>query len=128
MMQLGYVTFAEKPLNKDVLPQAPTKELLLGATVFALLPENIDRRTPNDPWNWCLYSNGACWRKPEGRNSSIRARMNHPVVCVNIDDPKAYAKWAGKCLPTEAEWELAALGVLGDSMYFWGNEPRPQVK
>ena len=124
----GYVTFAEKPLSKDVFPLAPPEQLLPGATVFAPPPENINPRSENDPWNWWLYRKGACWRRPEGRNSSIKSRMDHPVVCVNIDDAKAYAKWAGKRLPTEAEWELAGRGGLEDSMYAWGNEARPLGK
>lgn len=122
----GYITFAEKPLSREVFPVAPEEQLVPGATVFAPPLENINPRSTHDPWNWWSYRKGACWRKPEGRNSSIRARMDHPVVCVNIDDAKAYAKWAGKRLPTEAEWELAARGGLEDSMYVWGNEPRPE--
>ncbi len=124
----GYITFAEKPLSPDMFPLAPKNQLLPGATVFAPPPENINPRATNDPWNWWSYRNGASWRKPEGGTSSIRERMDHPVVCVNVDDARAYAKWAGKRLPTEAEWELAARGGLVASMYVWGNEARPDGK
>ncbi len=124
----GYITFAEKPLDKKVFPVAPESQLVPGATVFAPPLKNINPRAQNDPWNWWSYRKGASWRRPEGRNSSIKKRMDHPVVCVNVDDAKTYAKWAGKRLPTEAEWELAARGGLKGSMFVWGNEARPKGK
>ncbi len=124
----GYVTFAEKPLSKDIFPQAPAEQLLAGATVFSPPPESFNPRSTNDPWQWWAYRAGASWRSPEGEGSDIKDRMDHPVVCVNIDDARAYAKWAGKRLPTEAEWEYAARGGLERSMFTWGNERRPEGK
>lgn len=124
----GYVTFAEKSLSKDVFPKAPPGQLVPGATVFAPPPKNLDPREKNDPWDWWSYRKGACWKRPNGEGSSIKNRMDHPVVCVNVDDAKAYAKWAGKRLPTEAEWELAARGGTEGDMFTWGNEARPEGK
>ena len=124
----GYITFAEKALSKDLFPAAPEGQLLPGATVFAPPLKNLNPKSTHDPWNWWAFRSGASWRRPEGRNSSIKARMDHPVVCVNIDDAKAFAHWAGKRLPTEAEWELAARGGLKESMFVWGNEARPGEK
>ena len=124
----GYVTFAERALSKDVFPNAPEGQLVPGATVFAPPPKNIDPRAENDPWDWWAYRKNACWKRPDGERSSIKNRMDHPVVCVNIDDAKAYAKWAGKRLPTEAEWELAARGGQEAKMFVWGDEVRPEGK
>jgi len=122
----GYVTFAEKPLSKDLFPNAPANQLIAGATVFSPPPQSINPRDTNNPWQWWAYRAGASWRSPEGTGSSISERMDHPVVCVNIDDAKAYAKWAGKRLPTEAEWEYAARGGLKQAMFTWGNERTPE--
>ncbi len=124
----GYVTFAERALSKDVFPNAPEGQLVPGATVFAPPPKNIDPRAENDPWDWWAYRKNASWKRPDGERSSIKNRMDHPVVCVNIDDAKAYAKWAGKRLPTEAEWELAARGGQEAKMFVWGDEVRPEGK
>ena len=82
----------------------------------------------NDPWDWWAYRKGACWKSPNGEGSSIKNRMDHPVVCVNADDAKAYAEWAGKRLPTEAEWELAARGGMEGKMFNWGDESKPNGK
>ena len=124
----GYVTFAERPLSKEVFPNAPPEQLVPGATVFAPPPKNINPRDTNDPWDWWAYRKGACWKSPNGEGSSIKNRMDHPVVCVNADDAKAYAEWAGKRLPTEAEWELAARGGMEGKMFNWGDESKPNGK
>jgi formylglycine-generating enzyme required for sulfatase activity len=124
----GYITFAERPLSKEVFPNAPAEQLVPGATVFAPPPKNINPRDTNDPWDWWAYRKAACWKRPNGEGSSIKNRMNHPVVCVNADDAKAYAKWAGKRLPTEAEWELAARGGTEGDMFIWGSEAKPNGK
>ena len=126
--ETGYVTFAEKQLTKEVFPNAPDEQLLPGATIFSPPPENIDPWDKNNPWDWWSYKAGASWKKPLGPNSSIKYLMDHPVVCINIDDAKAYAKWAGKRLPTEAEWELAARGGKKRNLFSWGNEAKPDGK
>ena len=123
-----YVTFAEKPLSKEIFPKAPSEQLLPGATVFSPPPDEIDPRQTQDAWQWWAYKHGANWKHPEGKGSSIEDRMDHPVVCVNLDDAKAYAEWAGKRLPTEAEWEYAARGGLEEAMFTWGNEHKPDGK
>ena len=80
----------------------------------------------DNPAQWWRWTLGADWRHPEGPKSSIDNRMDHPVVQVSWEDATAYAKWAGKRLPTEAEWEWASRGGLDNPMYPWGNDPASQ--
>ena len=122
----GYVTFAEKPVDQTLFPNASGEHLLPGATVFSPPPKSLNPYSTNDPWQWWAYRPGANWRHPQGPDSSIEKIMDHPVVCVNINDARAYAKWAKKRLPTEAEWELAARGGLKQAMFTWGNEHKPE--
>jgi formylglycine-generating enzyme required for sulfatase activity len=76
-------------------------------------------------YDWWTYLPGACWRHPEGPGSDLKGRERHPVVHIAWEDAAAYAKWAGKRLPTEAEWERAARGGVGGRRYYWGDELLP---
>lgn len=114
----GYVTVAEKKPDAKDFPGAPPENLMAGSVVFTppSRPVRLD-----DPFQWWSYGKGANWRHPEGPASSIRGRENHPVVHIAWRDAQAYAKWAGKRLPTEAEWEFAARGGLIGKEYVWGD-------
>jgi len=117
----GYVTFAEKGPSPSDFPNAPVAALAAGANVFSAPKEEIDPRKQS-AWQWWKFLKGATWKSPEGPGSDIAGRMDHPVVCVNYDDAAAYAKWAKKRLPTEAEWERASRGGKKQLMYEWGNK------
>jgi formylglycine-generating enzyme required for sulfatase activity len=96
-----------------------------GSTVFTPTAEPVEL---NDHFQWWRYQKGADWRHPEGPESSLEGRGNYPVVQVAYADAVAYAKWAGKRLPTEAEWEFAARGGKVGQIYAWGNELTPAGK
>ncbi len=118
----GYVTSAERPVNPDDYPGAKPDMLAPSSVVFSKAKQRVDLR---DHYNWWVYVRGANWRHPRGPASSIKRLADHPVVHVNFEDAEAYASWAGKQLPTEAEWEFAARGGLDAAEFVWGDEMAP---
>ncbi len=118
----SYKTVAELPPDPAEFPGAPPENLVPGSIVFTPPegPVPLDNHLA-----WWSYVPGASWRHPEGPDSTIEGRENHPVVHISWTDAMAYADWAGKRLPTEAEWEFAARGGLDRQPYCWGRELRP---
>ncbi|MFO1206937.1 MAG: formylglycine-generating enzyme family protein [Burkholderiales bacterium] len=121
----GYVTLAERPANPADYPGAKLELLAPSSVMFRKAAGPVDLR---DPHNWWTYVRGADWRHPRGPRSNLQGLWKHPVVHVAYEDADAYAKWAGKALPTEAEWEFAARGGLEGAEYVWGDEFMPDGK
>jgi formylglycine-generating enzyme len=118
----AYVTVAERPLNPEHYPGIAKELLVPGSAVFTptSAPVPLD-----NPLQWWRYTPGASWKHPAGPGSDIRDRADHPVVHLAYEDVQAYARWIGKELPTEAEFEFAARGGLDRNLYPWGNELMP---
>lgn len=123
----GYVTIAERPIDWEQIkqtvppgtPKPPDSLLQPGALVFHPTSTPVPMDDPARWWRWTI---GADWRHPDGPGSSIRGKEDFPVVQISWEDALAYAEWAGKKLPTEAQWEWAARGGMKDMVYPWGND------
>ena len=117
--ETGYITVAERPLDPKDYPGADPNLLVPGALVF----QKSDRAVNlNDYHNWWAWVPGTSWQHPKGPGSNLHEMKEHPVVHVAYEDAEAYAKWAGKEPPTEAEWEFAARGGLEAKNFTWGDD------
>jgi formylglycine-generating enzyme required for sulfatase activity len=119
----GHVTLAEQPPEPERYPGAKPELLFAGSVVFERSAGPVDL---SNHFNWWTWMRGADWRHPGGPESNLHGRERHPVVHVAYPDAEAYAAWAGKELPTEAEWEFAARGGLEGAEFAWGDELMPK--
>jgi formylglycine-generating enzyme len=120
-----YVTLAERPANAADYPGAKPELLAPSSVMFKKADGPVDL---SNHYNWWAYVAGADWRHPRGPESTLEDLWNHPVVHVAFEDAEAYARWADKSLPTEAEWEFAARGGLDGAEYSWGEGMTPDGK
>lgn len=120
----GYKTVAERGLDPKVYPDVPEELRRPGSMVFFEPDPNTPVRNITD---WWRYVPGADWRHPKGPDSSIAGLENHPVVHIAFADAEAYARWRGRAIPTEAEWEFAARGGLNGADFAWGDGPSPDA-
>jgi formylglycine-generating enzyme len=119
----GHVTWAEQAPDAETYPDADPELLVAGSLVFTKTQGPV----PLDDYrNWWSWVPGADWRRPEGSDSTVGGRERHPVTHVAHADAVAYAEWAGKSLPNEAEWEYAARGGLDGAVFTWGDEFAPK--
>jgi sulfatase modifying factor 1 len=118
----GHVTLAERPVDPADYPDANPALLAPASVVFRGTSGPTDMSNPH---NWWTYVAGADWRHPRGPGTSLDGLWDHPVVHVGFEDAEAYVAWAGKSLPTEAEWEFAARGGLEGAAYAWGDDFAP---
>ena len=121
----GYVTVAERKPTREEFPDAPEENLVAGSVVFSPPPRPVPL---DNHYRWWSYVPGASWRHPDGPSGDLKGREKLPVVHIAYEDAAAYAKWAGKRLPTEAEFEFAARGGLTGKPYPWGDELKPGGK
>lgn len=118
----GYITVAERTPRAEGFPDAPPENLVAGSVVFSPPGNPVPL---NNHFQWWSYVHGANWRHPLGPNSNISGKHDYPVVHVAYEDAEAYARWVGKRLPTEAEWEFAARGGSDGKPFTWGENLRP---
>lgn len=121
----GYVTVAEQKPTKEEFPTADEENLVAGSVIFTPTPSAVNLNNFLQWWNYIPQTD---WKHPLGPQSSIKGKEKYPVVHIAYEDAEAYAKWAGKRLPTEAEWEFAARGGKTGEIYAWGNVLKPKGK
>jgi len=121
----NYKTVAEQQLNPDDFPSIPIDQLIPGSVVF-IMPTKITQG--GSLTDWWRFVPGANWREPNGPGSDIKGKENYPATHVSFEDARAYAKWRGRELPTEAQWEYAARGGLENKKFAWGDEFKPDER